>query len=134
MNYQNILLEKVAQLESKATTQVQDGAYYEMLIQLAKELMDLVDQVETLKQETAIKNQLIALEGQWLETMDELCESFDILADESFGAVKGKKIYETVDEIIADLEDWIENVNEVLEDKGVNIAYLEAWDIGVFFE
>ena len=43
--------------------------------------------------------------------------------------------FETMRKLIADLEDWIETINEDLEEvTNSKFAYIEAWDIGVFFE
>ncbi|MBP3886381.1 MAG: hypothetical protein J6F30_01815 [Cellulosilyticum sp.] len=133
MKYQDTLLKAANKFEVEAKKQVALQGYYEMLACFAKELAQLVSQVQALKEKPIIKNKLIPYDGQYLAIMDELCETLEILEEESFTLVRGKKIYEVVDEMVADLEDWIENVNEILEDEGVNMSYLEAWDIGVFF-
>ena len=134
MKYQDRLLNKVEQFNSRAGEGLEGQDYYEMLSSLTQELVDLERNMESLKQNPRIKNKLMPYEGQWLDLLEELCESLEVLEEQSYAVVKGKKIYESVDEIIADLEDWIECVNEVLEDEEINMSYLEAWDIGVFFE
>ena len=125
MYYQEVLLKQKAEFERQLSKQKEHHDYYEMLVTFTSALIQLSQQVQ------GLKNQLKAYECQWLNIMDELCESLQMFQEESFIVVKGKKIYETVDEVVADLEDWIETVNEHVEEA---LPYIEAWDIGVFFK
>ena len=132
MNYKERLIHIQEQFKVKKTTKQEEKDYDEMLIQLIDELLHLVNDVEEMNKIVQMKRQLSLYEDQWIGAMDEICESLEMLEQQSFGIVKGKKLYETFDEVMADLEDWIENINEVIEDKQP-IPYIESWDIGLFF-
>ncbi len=132
MNYQEELIRQKNKFQLQLTTTNDSQAYYEMLIHFTDEMIGLTQQIEQLKKDFSVRRQLKEYEHQWFDIMDELQESLQILELENLNSAKGKKLYETVDEIVADLEDWIESVNEYLEDKEP-LSYIEAWDIGVFF-
>ena len=132
MNYKEQLLNKQTYfLEKQRKAQAAEGSYYEMLSRVVNELIHLIERIEQLSTVSHLKAAFKPYEGQWFFIMDEICEALEVLATEAFGAIKGKKIYEEVDEVMADLDDWIEAVNEMEMDD--TLPYLEAWDIGVFF-
>lgn len=132
MDYQERLLKQKEKLEAKLEIQSENQGYYTMLIDLASALAKFATEVERLKKSSSAKYILTANEHQWLDIMEELCESLQMLEEESLKVVKQKKLYEAVDEVIADLEDWIEMVNESIGAE-TPLAYIEAWDIGMFF-
>ncbi|MBE6022292.1 MAG: hypothetical protein E7231_03535 [Cellulosilyticum sp.] len=129
MQYQNILDSKKEQFKLKAQGNMENQVYYEMLSQVAAELIALEQKVEAIKDQNISK----AYKHQWMEIIGELCEILEVLEEQDLKMVKGKKTYEAIDEVIADLEDWIESINEEIGDEE-QLPYFESWDIGVFFE
>ena len=132
MNYKDKLIYIQERLKVKETTKQEEKDYYAMLIELIDELVQLINDVEQMYKMDQMKVELNRYKGQWIEVIDEVCEYLEVLEEQTFALVKGKKLYESFDEVMADLEDWIENINEVIDNEHP-ISYIESWDIGVFF-
>ena len=133
MEFHTQLLQKKGQFIEKSKDKPEEAPYYKMLEATIEELILLGTHIEKLKQNPFTKSSFNAYQGEWEEMMEAIGEAFDLLIEMPYKVVKAKKIYEDVDAVFADLEDWIESLNEESFMEIQPLGYIEAWDIGLFF-
>lgn len=133
MEFHTQLLQKKEQFIEKSKDKPEEASYYKMLEATIDELMALGAHVEKLKETPFTKSSFKAYQGEWEEIMEEIGETLDLLIEMPYKVVKAKKIYEDVDAVFADLEDWMESLNEEPFMEMEPLGYIENWDIGLFF-
>lgn len=133
MEFSTQLLQKKEQLIEKSKDKPHEALYYKMLEATIEELISLGAHVEKLKENLFTKSSFKAYQSEWEEMMEEIGEALDLLIEMPYKVVKAKKIYEDVDAVFADLEDWIESLNEEAFMEMEPLSYIENWDIGLFF-
>lgn len=133
MKIEERLIELQTNLKGFEGNNSEEAAYYTMLIELCKELKHLLQLIDEYKLHLGLRKQIIASEPEGKEIITAICEVLENESYQSFALVKNKKMYEVLDECMADLDDWIESLNEDIEAQGVTLPYIEAWDIGLFF-
>lgn len=133
MEFNTLLLQKKEKLIEKSKDQPEEASYYAMLEATLEELSALCSKIETLKQTPFTKSPFKAYENEWEEIMAAIEEAFDLLIETPYKVVKAKKLYEEVDMIFADLEDWMESLGEEALMQIEPLGYIENWDIGLFF-
>lgn len=131
MDYQKVFIQMKAQFNQKSIGE--EAGYYEMLEAVTDELLALGLQVEKIKEMPLTQSHFRGYEEAWNDIVAAISEALQSLEELSYKEVKGKKIFEEVDEVFADLEDWIEDLNEETFMQEHPLSYLEAWDIGFFF-
>ena len=102
-----------------------NSPFYSMLLALSENLI-MVTKVIGEMVGTEIK--VSSLEKEAIE------ETFAIILEKAFEDLIMKQVYEDLDPLLATLDDLIEDLNEYGETKGRAIPYIEAWDIGFFYE
>lgn len=138
MNQQ--LCEKLAELENKMNNQMmhtvneQEKVIYNMLSGLAKEIQQLLVYMEEISKEPSCKGIVFNYQQQCQEIIEETLEILEEIINIPFKVLIGKKIYEMIEDQMAELDDWIETINEELDNTSRHFPYIEAWDIGVFLE
>ena len=139
MNQQ--LCEKLAELENKMHDKMvhdavneQEKMIYNMLCGLAKEIQQLLVYMEEISKEPSCKGIVFRYQPQCQDIIEETLEILEELTNMPFKVLIGKKFYEVIEDQMADLDDWIETINEELEDTAKCFPYIEVWDIGVFLE
>lgn len=139
MNQQ--LCEKLAELENKMHDKMvhdaineQEKMIYNMLCGLAKEIQQLLVYMEEILKEPSCKGIVFRYQPQCQDIIEETLEILEELTNMPFKVLIGKKFYEVIEDQMADLDDWIETINEELEDTAKCFPYIEVWDIGVFLE
>lgn len=133
MEFSTQLLQKKEQLIEKSKDKPHEALYYKMLEATIEELISLGAHVEKLKENLFTKSSFKAYQSEWEEMMEEIGEALDLLIEMPYKVVEAKKIYEDVDAVFADLEDWIESLNEEAFMEMEPLSYIENWDIGLFF-
>lgn len=133
MEFNTQLLQKKEQLIEKSKDKPEEAPYYKMLEATIEELIVLGAHIEKLRETPFTKSSFKAYQSEWEEMMEEIGEAIDLLIEMPYKVVKGKKIYEDVDAVFADLEDWIESLNEESFMESEPLGYIENWDIGLFF-
>lgn len=127
---QTQLIQKMVTLQEAS-----EQAIYKMYDAFIKECQSQLIQLEEMKKETLTKGIISNYEEEFYELIEEVVTQLNALLEVPCAVMIRKKSYcEAMDDLIADLDDWIENVNEALDGKGTGFNYMEAWDIGVFFE
>lgn len=127
------LTKKKKILTQKSKDIPREALYYKMLEETIEALIALDARIEMLKQTPFTKAPFKPYEAEWEEIMVAIEEAFDLLVETPYKVVKGKRIYEDVDTIFADLEDWMESLNEEAFMEMEPLGYIENWDIGLFF-
>lgn len=133
MEFSVQLLQKKEKLIQNSKDKPEETPYYKMLEATIEELISLGAHVEKLKENLFTKSSFKAYQSEWEEMMEEIGEALDLLIEMPYKVVKAKKIYEDVDAVFADLEDWIESLNEEAFMEMEPLSYIENWDIGLFF-
>lgn len=112
----------------------EEKAVYHMLSELMKECHQLLSAIEKVAQTPSCQAIMLAElpEGEAIveETLAILEESIEL----PFKLLISKKVYEAIEDQMADLDDWIETLNESLEPFSYSFPYIESWDMGVFLE
>lgn len=113
---------------------LENEPFYKMLLELSKNLIEVVEAIKEIVgadiKKAALKNEAQQVE----EILEELESAYAAIVNESYDNLIMKQIYETIDPLIADIDDLIEDLNEYGETIGKSIPYVEAWDIGFFYE
>lgn len=113
--------------------QMKPLVYSETMCQVVEELMDKTGLVLQLNERNLSKTVKVQ---EWQEFIKDFLEWLNRWGEMPFELIKGKKYYEELDLLMADLEDWIDDTNESLEKLDQNeifFSYMEAWDMGIFF-
>lgn len=137
---QVLLKQEINQLQVQLTQKIthtetgKEKAIYEMYDALLNECMLDIMQLEALERDVALKGSIMKYKSIFQQLIGELTILLQDLMQVPYPVLIKKKVYEEIDELIADIEDCIENINEALEGKGNLFHYMEAWNIGVFFE
>ena len=129
MEFSVQLLQKKEKLIQNSKDKPEETPYYKMLEATIEELISLGAHVEKLKENLFTKSSFKAYQSEWEEMMEEIGEALDLLIEMPYKVVKAKKIYEDVDAVFADLEDWIESLNEEAFMEMEPLSYIENWDI-----
>ena len=134
------LYTQLTQIQNKIQDKLQsiekDGekSVYHMLGALIDECHQLLRKVEETAQLSTYQEILLCElpEGEAIieETLQILEESIDL----PFKLLTSKKVYEMIEDQMADLDDWIETLNENLDETTYSFSYIESWDIGIFLE
>ena len=111
-----------------------NSPFYSMLLALSENLI-MVTKVIGEMVGTEIKVSSLEKEAREVEVvLEEIEETFAIILEKAFEDLIMKQVYEDLDPLLATLDDLIEDLNEYGETKGRAIPYIEAWDIGFFYE
>lgn len=138
MNQQ--LYEKLVGLENKMHDKMthaineQEKVVYEMLNGLAKEIQQLLVSMEKVSEEPPCKGIVFNYQRQCEEIIEKTLEILEELIDVPFKVLIGKRLYEVIEDQMADLDDWIETINEALVHTSKSFPYIEVWNIGVFLD
>ena len=138
MNQQ--LYGKLAELENRIRDKMMDAAnereklVYSMLSRLGKEIKQLLIDIEEVADDPSCKGVVLKYQTRCEEIIEETLETLEELIEMPFKVLIGKKLYEVIEDQMADLDDWIETINEALENTSKCFPYIEVWDIGVFLE
>ena len=138
MNQQ--LQKKLVGLENKIYDKImhsvseQEKIVYNMLSDLIKELQQLLMHINDMSNDSFYRSLLLSGHTQYEDIIEETLEILEELIEMPFKILIGKKLYVAIEDQMADLDDWIETINEEIEDASKVFPYIEAWDIGVFLE
>lgn len=136
MNQQ--LSRKLVRLENKMQEKMiyavseQEKLVYDMLISLVKEIQYLLVQIEEMVADASYSGIVPNYQTQCEDIVEETLEILEEIMEVPFKVLIGKKLYEAIEDQMADLDDWIETINEALEGSPKILSYIEAWDIGAF--
>lgn len=134
------LCNKLAEFENKTHDKMrhivneQEKTVYNMLSELAKEIQKLLVYMEEISKAPSCKGIVFNYQPQCQGIIEETLEILEEFTNMPFKELIGKKLYEVIEDQMADLDDWIETINEELEHTSKCFHYIEAWDIGVFLE
>lgn len=119
---------------NKTLKQELENPFYGMLLALSENLIK-ISQVayEAINLELSKK----LLQSKWdemIRILEEIEETFGWVIDQPYEKLVMKHIFESFEQSLADLDDLIEDINEEFDNNEKVIPYVEAWDIGFFFE
>ncbi len=119
---------------NKTLKQELENPFYGMLLALSENLIK-ISQVayEAINLELSKK----LLQSKWdemIRILEEIEETFGWVIDQPYEKLVMKHIFESFEQSLADLDDLIEDINEEIDNNEKVIPYVEAWDIGFFFE
>ena len=135
-----LLHEKLTQLDQKMyfkmmdTANEQEKSAYNMLSGVLKEIDQLLMDLEEVASNPSFKSIVLNHRSECEEIIEETLAILEEMSEMPFKSVIGKKFYEVFEGQMADLDDWIETINEALEYTSISFPYIEAWDIGIFLE
>ncbi len=108
--------------------------FYNMLLALSENLIEVTkaigEMVGTDIKVSSLEDEAAEIEG----VLEEIEDTFAAILEQPFEDLVMKQVYEVLDPLLAALDDLIEDLNEYGEVKGKAIPYIEAWDIGFFYE
>lgn len=128
-------LEKLqaALASTNASEEIVNKAYYKMIGQVCKDLLKIEGLIRTLQDNKLLNQQVRPIYEMMESAISSFCELLFQPEYQDFMLVKRKKLYEDLDDQMAELEDCIEDLNELLVEHGMKVHPLESWDIGLFF-
>ena len=132
MNY-TVFVQKMTE-HNKVLQQALSQPFYKMLLALSQNLI-AISQLTCEIIETDIQQGFLQDEGEeLLVLLEEVEEAFQWILDQPLEKLVLKRVFEILEQPLADLDDVIEDINEYLEEQGKVIPYVENWDVGFFFE
>lgn len=127
--FQNKIQGKLLTIETK-----QEKNVYVMLGKLMNECHELLNAVKKVAQTPSCQAIISSEFPEGESIVEETLAILEGITELPFKQLISKKVYETIEEQMADLDDWIETLNESLEHSSYSFPYIESWDIGVFLE
>lgn len=122
-------------LENKAPGELAaEKEFYTLLIQTAKEVMNTINKVISVRKAMTFHKPLDALLEEVEECIEEMHESYGYVIEAPYKSIRLKRIFEALDEALGGIDDFIESVNELFEDQDFNLSYIESWDVGFFID
>ncbi|WP_054743679.1 hypothetical protein [Cellulosilyticum ruminicola] len=123
------LQEDIKVLKTKETSEL-----YTILIQTGEEITKTIQQVIDFRKTMTFHKGLDALLEEVEEYVNDLHEIYTNVIESSSVTIRLKHLFEVLDEAMGGIDDFIESVNELFEEQGFNIDYIESWDIGFFID
>lgn len=112
----------------------EDHSFYKMLLALSENLIEVTKAIGDIVG-TDIKVASLQYEAEEVETvLGEIEETYAAILNQPYESLVMKKVYEALEPLVAAVDDLIEDLNEYGETKGKTVPYIEAWDIGFFYE
>lgn len=133
------LYAQLSQLQDKIQDKLlivstEEEAVYRMLGELIKECYQLLSSIEEVAQQSSCQAIFLSELPEGEAIMEETLEILEECIGLPFKVLISQKMYETIEDQMADLDDWVETLNESLEESSCYFPYIESWDIGVFLE
>ena len=119
------LLEK---LNTLLTSDQEATNYHQMLRALTDEIKDKTEKIYAMK----YKNQ--GMIAEWEAFVENYIAIMNEWGNSDLIWIKKKKLYEEMEPLMAEIDDWIDEVNEAVLNDEEQLKYIEKWDIGIFFE
>ena len=103
--------------------------YIEMVESLLQEIQALITYYDEIA-----SCELAAFRGkdELTQCLMQLIEDLEASLSMPIQILKKTRFYETIDEDLAEIDDWIEEMNECIA-PARHLGYIESWDIGYFF-
>ena len=120
-------------LEALRLSFLGEDDYHQMMVALIDEMQQKTEKLQDLTKRAALPIGIKRLMNEWQAFVEEFIELLTSLQSLDYMVIKKKRAYEGLEELMADVDDWIDEADETLESCGESISYMEAWDIGVFF-
>lgn len=112
----------------------EDHSFYQMLLALSENLIEVTKAIGDIVG-TDIKVASLQYEAEEVEeVLGEIEETYAAILNQPYESLVMKKVYEALEPLVAAVDDLIEDLNEYGETKGKTVPYIEAWDIGFFYE
>ena len=129
------MINELVELKDNITVQSGniEGDLQEMLCALTEELIEKSQILFDAKQEKSIPISFMNSLKEWQEYMDAYCEVIRGWMNLDFITIKKCKYFEEMEDLMADLDDFIDTFNELYEVNNLQLGYMENWDIGIFF-
>lgn len=122
-------------LKTKGTGATQiESELYNVLVQSGQEIIETLNKVIIFRQTMSFHKGLDALLNDVTEYIDEMHEIYKYVIEAPYKTIRLKRLFESLDEVMGGIDDFIESVNELFEGQGFNINYIENWDVGFFIE
>lgn len=104
-----------------------DTDYHHMLQALIGEMQEKTQVIMALNEE---KNVM----AEWSAFLESFSEIISKWGGSDKAWLKKKKLYVEMEDLMAEIDDWIDELNESVLSKDKQLAYMETWDIGIFFD
>lgn len=128
------VFEQLMEKHNHILRQQESHPFYKMLLNLSENLIEVTKAINEIVgmdiKVLAVKNEAKEVEG----ILEEIEESYATILKQPYGDLIIKQTYEALDPLIVAMDDLIEDLNEYGEAQGKIIPYIEAWDIGFFYE
>lgn len=111
-----------------------EAQLYNVLIQTGEEVIETINKVIVFRKTMTFNKGLDALIEEVMAYIDEVHEIYIYVIEAPYKTIRLKRLFESLDEVMGGIDDFIESVNELFEDQGFNISYIESWDVGFFIE
>lgn len=123
------LQEDIKVLKAKETSEL-----YKILVQTGEEIRETLNKVIDFRTTMTFHKGLDLLLEEVEEYIEDLHEIYVSVIETPSEAIRLKRLFEALDEVMAGIDDFIESVNELFEEQDFNIDYIESWDIGFFID
>ncbi len=122
-------------LKNKPTNDLQlEKQLYTILVQTGEEIISTVGKVIEFRKSMTFHNELDLLLEEVKECIEEIHENYVDVIGMSYNQIRLKRLFESLDGVIGEIDDFIERVNELFEAQNFRLNYIENWDISFFIE
>lgn len=120
-------------LEALRASFLGEDDYHQMMVALIDEMQQKTEKLQDLTKQATLPLGIKRLMNEWQAFIDEFVEILTSWQTLDFMLIKKRRDYEALEALMAEVDDWIDEVNEALENCGGSLSYMEEWDIGIFF-
>lgn len=120
-------------LEALRASFLGEDDYLQMMVALIDEMQQKTEKLQDLTKQATLPLGIKRLMNEWQAFIDEFVEILTSWQTIDFMLIKKRRDYEALEALMAEVDDWIDEVNEALENCGESLSYMEEWDIGIFF-
>ena len=107
--------------------------YHQMMVALIDEMQQKTDKLQDLTKQATLPLEIKRLMNEWKAFVGEFIKLLTSWQTLDFVTIKKKRYYEALEALMAEVDDWIDEANEALENCGESLSYIEEWNIGIFY-
>lgn len=107
---------------------------YEVLIGTGREIIATIGKAVAFRKSMTFHKELDLLLEEVSECLEEIHEIYAHVIEAPYKTIRLKRLFESLDEVMGGIDDFIESVNELFEAQGFKLDYIESWDVGFFID
>lgn len=123
---------RLEQLKQSFSSKQEEKDYLEMILGMIDEICTIEEKLTAYHHEKEVALSIMRARQEWATYVEVFIEILSEWLLLDFARIKREKHYLDMEDLMADIDDWIESFEEENEETCLHFSYMESWDIGVF--